>query len=177
MIEGTHCGWCRKEVAFGEDVAICNACETVHHAACWDRRQGCSEAQCENAPLEELEPPAPKKEVPLGRMLCPHCGRQIKTRSKFCRFCKKATTPDGIYRGPKTKAPGAVASLVYGILAFFICGIIFGIVAISKANQAQKATASNPTLSGAGLATAGKVLGIITLVLWSVGLILRFAGR
>ena len=78
-----------------------------------------------------------------------------------------------LYRGPTQTAPGAVAALVFGILAFFICGIIFGLVAIQKANEAQSAIAADPSLTGGGIATTGKVLGIVALVVWGLGLIIQ----
>jgi hypothetical protein len=70
-------------------------------------------------------------------------------------------------------APGAVSSLVFGILSLFCClGLIFGIVAICHANNAKGLLAMNPGYYiGEGLATAGKVLGIIGVVVQSVGLL------
>ncbi len=62
-------------------------------------------------------------------------------------------------------APGAVSSLVCGIVGMFCCGIVFGVIAIALASQAKSAIALNPGFyAGAGLATAGKVLGIIGLI-------------
>jgi hypothetical protein len=119
------------------------------------------------------EPGAP---LDLDRMKCPHCGFMIAADSTLCSYCNMVPTADGIYRGPKTNAPGAVASLVFGILAFFICGIIFGLVAISKANDAKKAIAADPRLGGEGLATTGRILGILALVLWGVMLLARIGG-
>ena len=60
-----------------------------------------------------------------------------------------------------------------GSLAFFLCGIIFGLVAIQKADEAKTAIASDPSLTGGGIATTGKVLGIIALVVWGLGLIMQ----
>jgi hypothetical protein len=78
--------------------------------------------------------------------------------------------------GPKTNAPGAVASLVMGIVGLFLCGIILGPLAISKANSAKSLMQSDPTLGGEGLATAGKVLGIIAIVGWAIAMVIRFGG-
>jgi predicted Zn finger-like uncharacterized protein len=76
----------------------------------------------------------------------------------------------------KRNAPGAVASLVWGILGLFICGFIFGIVAITQANSAKKLIAANPELyTGEGIATAGMVMGIIDLVGWGLAMLIRFA--
>ncbi len=66
-------------------------------------------------------------------------------------------------------APGAVISLVFGILsAAFSClfvGIVFGILAIVFAGKAKKAVAANPgAYAGIGMAKAGLIIGIIGLV-------------
>jgi hypothetical protein len=70
-------------------------------------------------------------------------------------------------------APGATASLVLGILSIFCCGFILGPLAIVYSNKAKAAIFANPGYTGAGMATAGMVLGICGLVLHVIGLILR----
>jgi ABC-type phosphate transport system permease subunit len=65
----------------------------------------------------------------------------------------------------KATAPGATASVVCGILGFFIFGFILGPVAIGKANAARKQIAAHPDrYTGEGLATAGTVLGVIDII-------------
>jgi hypothetical protein len=66
-------------------------------------------------------------------------------------------------------APGAVVSLVFGILSgAFSClfvGLIFAIIAMASAGKAKRAVAANPgAYSGIGMAKAGLILGIIGLV-------------
>ena len=85
-----------------------------------------------------------------------------------------AYAPPYPVQAARENAPGAVSSLVFGILSLFFCclGLIFGIVAISRANNAKGLIAMNPGYYiGEGLATAGKVLGIIGVVLQSLGLL------
>jgi hypothetical protein len=49
-----------------------------------------------------------------------------------------------------------------------------GGVAISKANEAKRIIASNPQYyGGEGMATAGLVLGIIDIILFILGLLIR----
>ena len=80
------------------------------------------------------------------------------------------------YQGPRENAPGAVAALVCGILSFFCCGLIFGIIAIFQANKAKEAIAMNPGYyGGEGMATAGKVLGIIGLIVTVLVLLAQLA--
>ena len=59
-------------------------------------------------------------------------------------------------------------SLVTGILSFFCCGIVLGIVAIVLGVQGRNAAARGTATNG-GMATAGMVLGIIGLVVNTIG--------
>jgi len=177
------CGWCQAGLQLGEDAAVCTACEKEHHQRCWDGNAGCSTPGCANAPLRQLQPavgaaagPAPVLLSP-GMMHCPHCSAAILAGSPFCSFCRAATSPDGIYHGPLINAPGATASLVYGILGLIICGVVFGPLAISKANAAKRSIAENPIYGGGGMATAGMVLGIIDLIAWAIIVMFRLSAR
>ena len=179
-LEGKPCGWCRSALQLGEDAALCTACERAHHQRCWERRAGCSDGGCVSAPLPQLEPAAAGvgglatlAELAPGMMRCPSCRNAIPIGDALCSVCRSVTSPDGIYHGPKTNAPGAVASLVYGIVGLFICGVIFGPVAIARANAAKRGIAENVTYTGGGMATAGMVLGILDLVIWALLLISR----
>ena len=79
--------------------------------------------------------------------------------------------------GTKTRAEGAMASLVFGILGFFICGFVFGWMAISNANKAKKDIAADPDrYSGGGLATAGLIMGVLDIVLWAAYIASRASG-
>ncbi|MHC4493518.1 MAG: DUF4190 domain-containing protein, partial [Planctomycetota bacterium] len=114
--------------------------------------------------------------LPVEGTACLHCARQITFGTPFCPYCRHAQTPDGVYAGLKVNAPGAVASLVCGILGFFICGLVLGIIAITKAQEAKRAIASDPRYTGAGMATAGMVLGVIDLVGFVITMLITFGG-
>lgn len=180
-LQGRPCGWCRKALQLGEDAALCTACEREHHGSCWERRAGCSDGGCANAPLPQLAPAtaasaagmATLAELAPGMMRCPSCRTTTPIGEPLCLVCRSVTSPDGIYHGPKTNAPGAVAALVYGIVGLLVCGVIFGPAAIAKANSAKRAIAENVTYTGGGFATAGMVLGIVDLVVWALLLIAR----
>jgi len=183
-LEGKGCGWCQVALALGDDAAVCAACEREHHAACWDAKGGCTTPACANAPLRQLDPPAagavPRPDGAVlaaqGLMACRNCGYSIAIGTQICPMCRAITSPDGIYHGPKRNAPGAVASLVMGIVGLFICGLILGPLAISKANDAKNAMALDPTLGGRGLATAGTVIGVIAIVGWAIAMLMRLGG-
>ena len=179
-MEGQPCGWCQVGLRLGDDAAVCTSCQRNHHSHCWDQRGGCSMQGCMNAPLPQMQAQAPQVAqaaslAAQGLMSCPRCRSLIPIGSQACLSCKFITSPDGIYHGPKTNAPGAVQSLVFGLIGLFICGVIFGPLAISKASSAKAAIRSDPTLGGEGLATAGTVLGVIDIVGFVILLFIRMS--
>jgi hypothetical protein len=181
-MEGQPCGWCQVGLRLGDDAAVCTSCQRNHHSQCWDQRGGCSMQGCVNAPLPQMAAPAPQVSqaaalAAQGLMSCPRCGSAIPIGSQVCMNCKHITSPDGIYHGPKTNAPGASQALVYGIIGLFICGVIFGPLAISKANSAKAAMKMDPTLGGEGLATAGTVLGVLDIIGWAIVLMMRMGAH
>jgi hypothetical protein len=115
--------------------------------------------------------------LPAGMMPCPACRHPIMMGDPLCPYCRAITSPDGIYHGPKTNAPGAVASLVFGIIGLLFCGVIFGPLAIARSSSAKREIAMNPTYGGGGMATAGMVLGILDLVAWGILLLMRLGSQ
>jgi hypothetical protein len=202
-LEGKPCGWCQAPLKLGDDAAVCTACEAAHHQGCWDTKAGCATQGCSSAPLRRLDvapaaapgagfpagaapaspfptgrpPGAAPQAAPLapGTMSCPRCGLVITIGTPLCPACRAITSPDGIYHGPKTNAPGATKSLVLGLIGLVVCGVILGPLAISSANQAKAAMASDPSLGGEGMANAGKILGIIDIVLFVIYLLIRMS--
>jgi len=180
-LEGKPCGWCQAPLKLGDNTAVCTACEATHHQGCWDTKAGCATQGCTSAPLRRLDVAPAAGAVaaaaslpagftpgatPLapGMMSCPRCGLTITIGTPLCPACRAITSPDGLYHGPKTNAPGAVASLVLGIIGLVFCQIVLGPLAIWQASKAREAMAGDPSLGGEGLATAGKVLGIVDIV-------------
>jgi hypothetical protein len=111
--------------------------------------------------------------APPGFMNCPSCRSVIAMGAQVCPMCRAITSPDGLYHGPKVNAPGAVSSLVCGIIGLVFCQIILGPVAIIQANSAKRAMAADPTLGGEGLATAGMVMGIVDLVVFVLAVLVK----
>ncbi len=74
-------------------------------------------------------------------------------------------------------APGAVAGMVCGIIGVAlmcscVVSLVLGIVAISQSKKAKAAIAMYPgSYGGAGMATAGHVLGIIAIILGILSII------
>ena len=83
----------------------------------------------------------------------------------------------GAVTGEKKRAEGAMASIVFGILGLFICGFVFGWMAISSANKAKAQIDADPDrYSGANLATIGLVMGVVDIAGWAIFLIMRNVG-
>jgi hypothetical protein len=118
---------------------------------------------------------APMAGLAPGTMGCPRCGLVITIGTPLCPACRAITSPDGIYHGPKINAPGAVKSLVVGIIGLVVCGIVLGPIAISSANKAKEAMANDPSLGGEGLATAGKILGVLDIVGFAIAVLIRLS--
>ena len=79
-----------------------------------------------------------------------------------------------VQQATKTAEGLAIASLVTGIVGFFVFGIPLGILATIFGAIALSRTSKNPELSGKGLAIAGLILGIVDIIgaLIAVSLIL-----
>lgn len=103
---------------------------------------------------------------------CNKCGYDLKglTIGEFCPECGHQIGMPGSQDAPTSGA--AVSSLVLGILAIISCtfygvpGLIFGPLAMYFASRAKKQVlAGRASPSSLGLAGAGKVLGIIGIVI------------
>jgi len=79
--------------------------------------------------------------------------------------------------GAAPQTPGsATASLILGICSLLICGPICGPLAIVYGNKAKsEINSSNGRLGGAGLATAGIVLGWIGVAFAVIGILIVIA--
>jgi hypothetical protein len=183
-LEGKACGWCKAPLQLGDDAALCTACEQPHHRGCWDDKAGCSTPSCASAPLRRLdnEPAAPPpfgavRDLPSDMFACPRCNVSLPAGTQLCLACRAVTSPDGIYHGPTTPAPGATKALVLGLIGLVLCGVVLGPLAIGAANEARTAMKNDPSLHGEGRATAGFVLGIVDLVLFALYMLLRVSNR
>ena len=82
----------------------------------------------------------------------------------------------GGYAAPQTNQK-AVWSLVTGILGIVCCGLLAGIPALVLGRSAKREiAASHGAQSGAGMAQAGFVLGVISVVLSVLYLLLVLTG-
>lgn len=107
---------------------------------------------------------------------CTDCLVEIQGQ-KYCGSCKTMALRGAPPITEEATIPCKEASeaLTYSIVGIFCCGIILQPIAISKALKAKKMIAMNPRLTGSGKATAGLIIGIVGLVLWILGMIVRLA--
>lgn len=75
------------------------------------------------------------------------------------------------YGQVREHAPGAVASLVLGILGLFTIPLILSIIAVVLGNQSKRATAAEPHRYNDQLGQVGRILGWIGIGLALAGLL------
>ena len=79
-----------------------------------------------------------------------------------------------MYGAPPQNHPRAVLILVLGILSLVCCGLFTGIPAWLMGNSAlRQIDASAGAIGGRGMVQAGRICGIIGVVLSVVGIIVR----
>jgi hypothetical protein len=104
-------------------------------------------------------------------MTCANCGKEPRPGDTYCRECGAGLTPPlpavpSYYAGRPQKTSGwAVASLIFGSLAYMCLPIVGAVLAIIFGILGRKeAKRSEGRVGGQGISTAGIVLGAINLV-------------
>lgn len=103
---------------------------------------------------------------------CKNCGSEISDNAYVCPNCG-VKCQNSV---PKKNCGMAIASLVMGILTLvgYYGSLIFGILAIVFSNMARKKILEDDTLTGEGMAKAGKIMGIVGICVWAVLILLLF---
>ena len=100
---GTVCRVCNSPISLAQDVRKCAYCETVHHAECWVKNEGCANPNC----AEDAE-----KCSLCGELLlitadsCPECGMN-KEKISACRLCVSFQSLDNFCTVKQVKVEGA----------------------------------------------------------------------
>ena len=121
-------------------------------------------------------------------MYCAKCGAQVAESSSFCGKCgapvsqptappqPAVVSPPSSATAPQTPTPStqtsgfAVASLVCGIVGLLINFLSIPAIVLGAIGIAQ--TGKNSKYKGRGMAVAGLVLGIFTIIFWIVIIVL-----
>ena len=84
--------------------------------------------------------------------------------------------PDVLEAKAKQAADDAKQALIMSIVGIFCLGFILGFLAFRKASSAiETIDLYNVAQDKRGMAMAAKIIGIVDIVLWALGLIARFA--
>ncbi len=76
------------------------------------------------------------------------------------------------YGAPPPQHPSATTALILGILSFVLCGPFTGVPAYIIGKRAEREiVAANGALSGDGMAKAGWILGLISIILTVLSLV------
>jgi hypothetical protein len=127
--------------------------------------------QCKNHP----NMPAIDRCAGCAEPFCPDCLVELQGQ-KYCGSCKvMAVQGQPIIEEATMPCKQAGEALTYAIIGIFCLGIILEPMAIAKALKAKKMMEANPRLTGSGKATAALIIGIVSLVLWVIGIIARIA--
>jgi len=161
------CYSCKQPFELAEEIIKCLNCDSFYHKACWSINNGCINSSCKT--VEDTF------EVETGKK-CPNCGKEVKSNAMKCKYCgsildKELKEDEEIIS--KGNAPGAVSSLVVGIIGLFLFGFILGWSAIGNGRSALKKIEEDPGYSGKGFAIAGIIMGVIDIAGWVIALLSR----
>src|ERR1700712_2795261 len=107
---------------------------------------------------------------------CGNCLVNVAGQS-YCAACKTMALQNQplAYEAATIPCKEADEALKYAIIGIFCFGIILEPMALAKASKAKKMIALNPRLTGSGKVTATYIIASIALVLWVLGMIVKFS--
>lgn len=114
-------------------------------------------------------------------MFCPNCGAEISDGAVICPKCGVPVVQNFVSANPQPLAgtqKSPVAGFVCGLLGFLldwfpVVGLPLSIVGVVICGKGKKAQSQIPdAYSSPGLLTAGKVLGIIGIIVSSICLLI-----
>ncbi len=159
--EGRICSICQAQFRLGEELRICEHCQSPFHMSCWEANGGCATYGCTGVAVTR------PKQVYADFSLAGGSLSQDPSPADVPPYPPAPSSAPNWARANPSVPPRtsglAVASLVLGLLGWPLCGIgsllavIFGHQALSQID------ASNGMVTGRGMAIAGLVLGYLGL--------------
>ncbi|MDY7040568.1 MAG: DUF4190 domain-containing protein [Chloroflexota bacterium] len=118
-------------------------------------------------------------------MICSNCGVENPEERDFCQSCgaplaesfpgpTSPSSPSPIHAAPAAPATSglAIASLIIGIVGWFLLPIVGNVLAIIFGHMAKNEIArSGGHLTGEALATVGLILGYIGVGVWALSIL------
>lgn len=105
---------------------------------------------------------------------CNNCVVNIQGQP-YCASCKTMTVANApMVEAATIPSKEATQALICAIVGLFCFGIILEPIALIQASKASKMMKMNPRITGSGKVTATYIIASIGLVLWVIGLIVRF---
>ncbi|MEO2035389.1 MAG: trypsin-like peptidase domain-containing protein [Planctomycetaceae bacterium] len=161
--EGVPCACCTVEIERGQETVACEDCGAVHHWACWQAANGCSNFSCASAvalpsvaddgpiritvsDLEQAQPLPPSRPPSMGPAVAIGVGPDPEA-SRWNRL--------------------AGASLIIAVVGIPLYGIVTGLLAVAV-GALSLVGRNSFRRRGLSFAAAGIVLGIADFVGWSV---------
>lgn len=128
--------------------------------------------QCKNHPAVT----AVDRCAGCAEAFCGDCLVEIQGK-KYCAACKQMAMkgPPVITEEATIPCKEANEALTYAIVSIFCLGIVLAPIALSKASKAKNMIEMNPQLAGSGKVTAARIIAIVVLVLWVIGMVARFS--
>ena len=115
----------------------------------------------EKSCLKTPTTPSPSStRTPQFSQQAPQYGQQAPQYGQQAPYGVPVQTPEQQAQAKKAKTL-SIVSLVSGIVSFFVLGFILGAVAIVTGRLAM----NNPELKNRGMAIAGTVLGVVSIIL------------
>jgi hypothetical protein len=109
----------------------------------------------------------------------PFCGNCLVDISgqKYCAACKVMAVkgPPALSEEATIPCKEANEALTYAIIGIFCFGIVLEPIALVKASKAKKMIELNPRLTGSGKVTATRIIAVVGLVVWLLGIFARIA--
>jgi hypothetical protein len=155
--EGKVCPICQAQIRLGEDLRICEHCQSPFHRSCWEENGGCGTYGCAGAATSKPRQSYADFSI-KGDQLSPPPSAGPTFGAPAPAYQAPTLPPSPGF--PQTSGL-AIASLVLSLLGLCgigsLLGVIFGHQALANIDRSQG------MVTGRGMAIAGLILGYLGL--------------